>query len=72
MASADRTEQKSLKMYSALSHIAKFDSPERLRRHSEKDYGVSYEEALEMAYENVLQVAKNAIKGLRIKRIKKT
>lgn len=44
----------------ALKAIAKSDSPEWLRKHSEKAYGLSYHEALEMAYENLQALAINA------------
>jgi hypothetical protein len=39
--------------------------PDKLRRRAEKDYGVSYEEALEMAYENIQAEAAAAIYGKR-------
>ena len=56
-----------LRLHAALKRIASYDPPERLARRSEKDYGLSPEEAIEMAYENVIQEAKNAIKGVRTK-----
>jgi hypothetical protein len=52
----------------ALSRITRYMSPERLRRHAEKTYGLDYEEALEMAYENMLGEAKAALAGYRPKR----
>lgn len=55
-----------IRLYSALKRIAAYQSPARLRRSSVKDWGVEYEEALEMAYENVLEEAKRATKGIRI------
>ena len=51
---------KELKLYNALKRIASYETPERLRRSSDKDYGLDYEEALEMAYENVLYEARMA------------
>lgn len=49
--------------YDALKRITMYDFPERLRKRAEKDYGLSGDEAIEMAYENVLNVARLAIKG---------
>ncbi len=46
--------------FDALKRIQSYQTPEQLRRSAEKDYGLSYEEALEMAYENVLAEAKAA------------
>jgi hypothetical protein len=53
------------RLYDALKRITMYQPPERLRRDGEKMYGVSGEEAVEMAYENVLGEAKAAIKGMR-------
>lgn len=53
-------------LYDALRHIAKdFMSTDQLRRAAKKDYGLDYEEALEMAYENMQQVAQEAIQGMK-------
>lgn len=54
-----------LRMYAALKRITQYMPPKRLRAVAEKQYGLEPEEAIEMAYENVLQEAKNAIKGMR-------
>lgn len=53
------------RLYDALKTIANYQSPESLRRYAEKDYGCNADEAIEMAYENVIQTAKNAIRGMR-------
>jgi len=53
------------KMRNALIEITKYQTPGKLRRDSEKDWGVEYEEALEMAYENIQSTAKYAVKGVR-------
>jgi hypothetical protein len=45
-----------------LRRIASYQTVERLRNHSERDWGCSFEEALEMAYENVITEAKNGLK----------
>lgn len=54
-----------LRLYNALKRISKYELPERLQRQAEKEYGLSYEEVLEMAYDNVLIEAKNALIGTR-------
>ena len=51
--------------FDALKRITKYQSPEHLRKHSERDWGLNFEEALEMAYENVVGDARRAIKGKR-------
>ena len=40
-------------------------TPKQLRRDSEKDWGLDYDEALEMAYENIQNDAATAVKGIR-------
>ncbi len=51
--------------FDALKTISIYDSPEWLRRNCEKRYCLSYEECLEMAYDNMRQEAVFAIKGRR-------
>lgn len=51
--------------YDALKRITQYQSVERLQRSSEKDWGCGYPEALEYAYENVVEDARRAIKGKR-------
>ena len=51
--------------YDTLKTITQYDAPERLRKRAERDYGLTGDEAIEMAYENVLQSARWAIKGKR-------
>lgn len=53
------------KLYAALKRISQYDNPMKLARRAEKDYGLEPEEAIEMAYENVLNEAKSALKGVR-------
>lgn len=56
-----------IRYYLALRKIAKeFMSPEKLRRDSEKLYGLRYEECLEMAYDNIRAMAAAAIHGKRM------
>lgn len=56
-----------IRMWNALNTIAKqYQSPQELKRNSEKQFGLDYEEALEMSYENIQMVAKEAIKGVRV------
>lgn len=52
------------KLFAALKTIAAYQTPGQLRRGSQRDWGCGYEEALEMAYENIQQTAKNAVKGI--------
>jgi len=52
-------------MRKALLDIAQSDSTERLRKNSNGDWGLDYEEALEMAYENMQQHAKDCVKGIK-------
>ena len=54
------------RMRSTLKRIASdYQTPEQLRRKSEKQYGLSADEAIEFAYENIQQEAKNAVAGVR-------
>ena len=53
------------RLYDALKRITKYMPPDRLRKCSEKEYGLGAEEAVDMAYENILTEAKNAIRGMR-------
>jgi len=53
-------------MLRELNKIAKdFQTPTQLRRSSEKLYGLDFEEAIEMSYENIQEIAKNASKGIK-------
>lgn len=61
----DKQKQNYNKMRDALIEITKYQTPEKLRRDSEKDWGVEYEEALEMAYENIQETAKFSVKGVK-------
>ncbi len=54
------------KMRNALIEITKYQTPYKLRKDSEKDWGVDFEEAIEMAYENIQVTAKDAVKGVRV------
>jgi hypothetical protein len=52
--------------FDILTRIAKdYASPAQLRKSGELRGGLDYEEALEMAYENIQLEAKSAIKGKR-------
>lgn len=54
-----------VRLLTALKRITCYDSPSKLRRRAERDYGLPPDEAIEYAYENVLQEARDAIKGVR-------
>lgn len=54
------------RLYDTLHLIAKaYKSPKQLKRTSEAEYGLEYVEALEMAYDNMQNEARQAIKGMR-------
>lgn len=67
-----RPEELNIKMYNALKRITQYQSPERLRRTSQKQLGLEYEEALEYAYENVIADAKHGLKGVRLPKRKES
>lgn len=54
------------RLYWALKRIAAYDTPTRLRRDSEKHWGLGFEEAIEMAYENIQTEARTALMGVRL------
>lgn len=60
-------ESNELAFYDALKRIASYTPPDRMRRDNERGrgYGLDADEEIEMAYENVIQEAKNAIRGKR-------
>jgi hypothetical protein len=51
--------------FDALKRITLYQSVDRLRRRSEKEWGVEFPEVLEMVYENVKSEAERAIRGKR-------
>lgn len=52
--------------FDTLKRIAKhYMTTEQLQRRAEKEYGVSYHEALEMSYDNIQGAAADAIRGKR-------
>lgn len=59
---AEKAERQVDILRAALQIITRYSSPERLRRESEKQYGLEYAEALEMAYENVRSEAAVALR----------
>ena len=70
---ADQSAKKDIviaRLYYALKRITKYQSPDQLRRNSRKDWGCEYEEAIEYSYENIQQEAKDAIKGVRVPKVK--
>ncbi|WP_333862586.1 hypothetical protein [Sphingobacterium sp.] len=52
-------------MLEALKAIKAYQSPSKLRKDSEKDCGLEYEEALEMSYENIQATATLACKNIK-------
>lgn len=53
-------------MLATLKKIAfDYQTPSQIRRTSERDYGLEYDEAIEMIYENIQEEARHASKGVR-------
>ena len=52
-------------LWIALHAISKAQTPAYLRHRGAREYGLDAAEAIEYAYDNVREVAKMAIKGLR-------
>lgn len=62
---SDKKKQFNL-MLNVLTHIAKnFQTYYELQENAERDYGIDYVEALEMAYDNIQFQAKFAIQGIK-------
>ena len=62
----EKQAQQFNKMLATLKRISKdYQTTDQLRRDSEKQYGLAYEEAMEMAYENIQGEAAMAAKGLK-------
>lgn len=61
------TQQKQFnRMRDALLRITKgYMPPDELRRKAEREYGCGFDEAIEMAYENMQAEAREAVKGVR-------
>lgn len=53
------------RMYAALTVIANYAPPARLRKQAQREYGLDPDEAIEMAYENVIAEAKAALRGVK-------
>jgi hypothetical protein len=53
------------RLFDALKRITRYMKPDELARRCDKLYGLPYDDALEMSYENVMEEARQAIKGLR-------
>lgn len=57
--------EKIILMWATLKEISKYQSPQKLKRRAKKQYGLSGDEAIEMAYENVIELAKRAVAGIK-------
>lgn len=54
------------RMRSVLKRISTgYSTPDQLRRHAEREYGIDADEAIMYAYENIQQEAKLAVAGVR-------
>ena len=61
----DKQIQDYNRMRDTLVEISKYQTPDKLRKDSQKDWGLEYEEALEMAYENIQETARMSVIGVR-------
>ena len=61
----EKQKQQFNKMLNSLKKIKAYQTPDRLRRDSEKDWGLDFEEAIEMAYENIQSEAAFASKNVK-------
>lgn len=53
-------------MRDALIQISKgYMTTKQMRKQSEKEYGLDFQECLEMAYENIQEGAKRIVKGIK-------
>ncbi len=54
-------------MFAAQSRIGAYQSPDRLKKHSARDWGLDNgNEAIEYAYENVMDEARAGLRGVRM------
>lgn len=54
------------RMREVLKQIANgYMTPEKLRKDSEKEYGIDFYEALEMSYDNIQNDAQYAVRGVK-------
>lgn len=60
----DKAVAKFQRLYDALKSISRYDNPERVRTDAPK-MGLDEDEAVGMAYENVISEAKSAIRGMK-------
>lgn len=60
----EELQRRELAAVAALREIAQYDDADDILEHSEAYYGIDGQEALAMAYENVLSVARAALKGM--------
>lgn len=66
----DSQRMKWNRMVEALRLIARgYMTPDQLRENCEKEYGLEYEEALEMSYENLQLIAEQSVKGIKTMKI---
>ena len=54
------------KLRSALIEITNYQTPDKLRKDDKNGFGLDFEEAIAMAYENIQETAKFAVKHVRI------
>lgn len=57
-----------LKLFDALVRISSYERPHRLHQRAPRDFEMSGDEAIEIAYENIIEEARSALKGVRVVR----
>lgn len=62
---AKQIKQFNLMLYTLQKIAKEYQTTKELRKNSEKQYGLTYPEALEYAYENLQMEAKTALKGIK-------
>lgn len=60
-----KAEQFNFMLYTLKKISKDYMSPEQLRKKSDKEYGLEFEECIEMVYDNIQSDAANASKGIR-------
>ena len=61
---------KQIEQFNRMRYVLKkiateYESVARLRRNSEKEWGLYFDEAIEYAYDNIQRDARNAVRGIK-------
>ena len=60
-----QTKQFNLMLYTLKKIASDYQTSSQMRKNANKDWGVDFEDAIEMAYDNIQQEAKLATKGIK-------